>query len=422
MPLGSPLGFAWHGIGTLAAPALRLMLRRRLARGKEIPGRLPERWGRDPTTRPPGRLLWVHAASVGEAASVLPVIDAVLGRDPELTVLATTGTSTSAALLARRATPRVLHRFVPLDVPGWVARFLDHWRPDAAAFVESEIWPNLLAAAARRRIPLALVNARLSAGSARGWGRVPGFAREVFGRFAWVQARSPADAARLQVLGARNVSAPGDLKFAADPLPADPAELARLEALLAGGPRWVAASTHPGEEAIAAAAHRLLLPEFPALVTVIAPRHPERGPALAAELDAPCRGAGEDPRPGLPWIADTLGELGLLYRLAPVVLMGKSLAGQGGQNPLEPARLGCAVACGPHTGNFAEACAVLEQAHALARVQDAATLAAWVGTMLRDRVARDAAGAAAAGVASGAAGLPDTVAAALLELMPDATA
>ena len=409
----------WHGGATLAAPGLRAMLRRRVARGKEVAARLPEREGIDPTPRPAGLLIWLHAASVGESQSILPVLSALHEEVPDAALLLTTGTVTSAALLGeqlpRLGLDHVLHRFVPLDVPAWVARFLDHWRPNVAGFVESELWPNLLAGCRARGVPTMLVNARMSARSFRGWQRASGFARQVVGAFDRVQAQSEADAARLRLLGARHVIAPGNLKLAAPPLRADPAELARLRALIGDRPVWLAASTHPGEEDAAGQVHRTLAAAHPGLLTIVAPRHPERGAAVAAALDAPRRAAGQDPGAGV-WVADTLGELGLLYRLAPLAFVGRSLMGQGGQNPLEPARLGCAVAVGPHTANFAEAVRTLEAAGALTRVADTGELARWVDAMLRDPGRRRAAGAAACAAAQGAAGLPERTAAALLSL------
>jgi len=410
----SALSALWRGTGVLAEPVLRVMLRRRVRRGKELAERLPERRGIDATPRPPGKLLWLHAASVGETVSMLPVLEA-LQDTPGVSVLVTTGTLTSARLLAQRC-PGILHRFVPLDVPRWVARFLDHWRPDAAAFVESELWPNLLAACRARGVPLMLLNARLSARSQAGWARAPGFAREVVGTFDQVWAQSAADAVRLQALGARGVCAPGNLKLAAPPLPVDPQELARLQDHLGDRPRWLAASTHDGEEAIASAVHERLAPAHPGLLTVIVPRHPERGPAIAAQLGAARRSAGAPPPDSGVWVADTLGELGLMYRLCPIVFVGKSLAGDGGQNPLEPARLGCAVAAGPHMANHADAVTALTEAGGLARVPDVDGLAAWVDTMLRDPARRHAMGKAAQTAASADADLPQRAAAALLAM------
>lgn len=421
----TPLAGAWAAVTTLATPALRLLLRARLRRGKELPGRLAERRGIDATPRPAGRVLWLHAASVGETVSVLPVLAALHAAAPTLTVLVTTGTVTSARLLARRLEAgleaRVLHRFVPLDVPAWVARFVDHWRPDAGVFVESELWPNLLLACQRRGVPLMLLNARMSARSFAGWQRAPGLARVLLGCFAAVRAQSEADADRLRALGARQVDAAGDLKFAAPPLPVDADELARLAGALRGRPVWLAASTHPGEEALVFAVHRRLASAHPGLLTILVPRHPERGAAIAAaagDVALRRRGLREGPPKEGVWLADTLGELGLWCRLARIAFVGRSLLPPGGgQNPLEPARLGCAVAVGPHTGNFTAAVEVLAAAGALTRVADAEALAAWVAAMLADAERRAAAGQAGMAAARRYEDLPVRTARALLDLM-----
>jgi 3-deoxy-D-manno-octulosonic-acid transferase len=400
------------------------MLRNRVAKGREWLPRLPEREGIDATPRPAGKLLWLHAASVGEAMSALPVLAALPDRT---TTLFTTGTVTSARLLAQLLPEqgfdaRVLHRFVPLDVPAWAARFLDHWQPDAAAFLESELWPNLLAACRARGVPAVLLNARMSVRTAARWCNVPAFAQEILSGLAWVEAQSEGDAQRLRSLGASEVSAPGNLKFAAPPLQADPVELARLSARLGAAPRWLAASTHPGDEAIAAEVHRRLAGGHPALITAVVPRHPERGGAIAIELggpelgDVPRRSLRQDPTAGL-WVGDTLGELGLFYQLFPTVFMGKSFPPGGGQNPLEPARLGCAVATGPATENFADPVAILRAAGGLAVVDDVDALTGWVDRMLRDPAARHAAGSAAQAVASAHASLPARTAARLAALM-----
>ncbi len=415
-------GTAWSLAATTASPALRLLLQHRAASGKELPARLPERTGASAIPRPPGRLLWLHAASVGETVSALPLLSAL---PDSLHVLFTTGTVTSAALLHDRLAQaglarRVLHSFVPLDVPAWAQRFLDHWRPDAACFLESELWPNLLAACRARGVPAALVNARLSPRSAAGWARAPRFAAEVLGSFAWVAAQSDADAHRLAALGAAMVDAPGNLKFAAPPLPADPAELARMRGLLGNRPRWLAASTHQGDDDAVAAAHRMLAARHPGLLTAAVPRHPERGAVLAAALGAPRRSLGQDPPGGGVWVADTLGELGLMYRCFPTVLVGKSFAGGkqgGGQNPWEPAQLGCAVACGPHMQNFGEAVGRLTRAGALVQLGDAGALANWVTAMLTDTDAAHRAQQAALAATALSGNLPGLLAGRLVELM-----
>lgn len=410
---------AWAIAAGAAAPFLRVMLRRRAATGKEHLTRLEERYGIEAASRPNGRLLWLHAASVGEALSVLPVLEAL---PAGIFTLFTTGTVTSARLLQQRLPAagldgRVIHRFVPLDVPAWVARFIDHWRPDLAAFVESEIWPNTLAACRERNIPTVLLNARMSVRSAGRWCHVPSFAAELIGGFAWIAAQSEEDARRLVSLGGRHVEALGNLKFAAADLPVDEVELARLRGVLGGRPRWLAASTHPGDEEAVAEVHRTLAGSHLGLLTAIVPRHPERGAAIAATLDgAPRRALGQDPGEGL-WIADTLGEVGLLYRLFPIVFMGKSFGSGGGQNPLEPARLGCAVATGPATANFADAVAALRAAGGLAEVADPAALATWVDVILSDPAARAAMGEAARAVANAQAGLPARIATRLAEMI-----
>jgi 3-deoxy-D-manno-octulosonic-acid transferase len=424
----------WAGAASVASPGLRLLLRARVRRGKEITARLPERRGIDPTPRPSGRLLWLHAASVGETVSILPVLTAMAEQAPDARVLLTTGTLTSARLLAQRLPElglerRVLHRFVPLDVPGWVARFLDHWQPDAVGFVESELWPNLVAACRARHVPVMLLNARLSERSFARWRRLRGVAREVLGGFSRIEAQSEGDAERLRALGADGVTVPGNLKFAAPPLPVDPVELELLRERLQGRPVWLAASTHPGEEAIVLAAHRALVEAHPGLLTIIAPRHPERGARIAEEAgrfllksggsaDIAQRSLSQDPPAAGIWIADTMGELGLLYRLSRIAFIGRSLLSPGGgQNPLEAARLGCAIAVGPHTGNFSEILRVLDAAGAAARVADGGSLAAWVSAMLCDPAAREAAGQAGIAAAGRYADLPVRTAATLLDLM-----
>ena len=411
------MSLGWAAATTAAAPALRLLLLARQARGKEIAGRLAERRGIDTTPRPPGRLIWLHAASVGETMSILPLLPLLADR---ATILLTTGTATSAKLLTQRLDAalrdRVLHRFVPLDVPAWVSRFLDHWCPDAAGFIESELWPNLLAGCRARRIPMMLVNARLSERSLSRWRRVPGLARQLLGGFVAIQPRSETDAARLQSLGCSHLAEPGDLKLAAEPLPVDAAELQRLRASLAGRPVWLAASTHPGEEALVLDAHHRLVKDHPALLTIVVPRHPERGPGITADAYR-SRGAGP-PDCGV-WVADTLGEMGLWYRLAPIAFVGRSLlAPGGGQNPLEPARLGCAIAVGPHTANFTDHVAMLRDAGALTIVANAEELARWAEELLRDPERCAAIGRAGQAVVQRHADLPRRTAAALLDLLP----
>jgi 3-deoxy-D-manno-octulosonic-acid transferase len=378
----------------LAAPLLRRHLARRLPQGKEEAQRLGERYGKASLPRPAGRLAWLHGASVGETQSLLPLIAALAERAPELSFLVTTGTVTSAAMLARRRPPRTLHQYLPLDRQAWVARFLDHWRPDFALWVESEFWPNLLGEARRRRIPLALVNGHLSARSQSRWRLAGPLIRPLLQGFAVVLAQDPVQAERLAALGAREARCLGNLKFAADPLPAEAAALAALGRLLAGRKTWLAASTHTGEEVIIAAAHGALEPRHPRLLTIIAPRHPERAPAIAAELAAAGfrvarRSQGEPVAAATQiYLADTMGELGLFYRLVPVALVAGSYRWQG-HNPIEPALLGAAVLSGPRVGNFQEIFDRMAAAGAVAFAAEA-ELPAAVERLLADPAAAGA--------------------------------
>ena len=415
-------GLLWSAAASMAVPALQVHLRRRARLGKELTGRLAERRGVETHPRPPGQIIWLHAASVGEAVSILPVLSELAGLQRNAILLLTTGTVTSAELIARRISSlgleqRIIHRFAPLDVPLWVGRFLDHWRPNVGGIVESEWWPNLLHGCRQRAIPLMLINARLSARSLMAWRRTPKLARYVLESFQQIHARGVEDSDRLRSLGADTITITGDLKFAAPPLPVDEAELANLRSLLGARPVWLAASTHPGEEALIAAVHKRLVAVHRGLLTIIVPRHPERGPTLAAEFSAPRREAGQGPPDEGIWIADTIGELGLWYRLAQVTVIGRGLvAPGGGQNPLEAVRVGCPVVVGPYMDNFAEHVALLRTANALIEIQDAAGLTAAIDTLLGDPAERDARSARGSSALSNRTELPRGIANALLAL------
>jgi 3-deoxy-D-manno-octulosonic-acid transferase len=405
---------AYRLAGRLAAPYLRRYLRRRAARGKEILLRLPERYGAGQVLRPAGKLVWIHAASVGETMSVLPVIEALAGKAE---VLLTTGTVTSANLAAARLPAFARHQFVPLDVPGWGQKFLRHWRPNVAVFVESELWPGLLTECDRRGIPRLLINARISQTSARNWRRVPFLARRVLAPFRHVHAQSAGDAENFRRLGLRDVLEWGNLKFSVPLLPVDDEALTAFQAQVSG-PVWLAASTHPGEEQIIVQAHRALLAAFPGLVTMIVPRHPERGAEISALAgNAPRRSLGETPQAAQIYVADTLGELGLFFRAAPFAFIGNSLSSFGGHNLIEPARLGRAVITGPHNENFLEAAAMLRAAQALVEVTDSASLAEAVRTWLKRPEDAAAAGLRAEAALRTGAELPQRLAALILDNM-----
>lgn len=405
-------------------PLIAHYLRRRRACGREDAARFGERQGVASLTRPPGFLIWVHAASLGEALSVLPLVARMTAEWPALDVLLTTGTRSSAELLATRLPARVRHQYVPADRPCWVRNFLSHWRPDLALWVESELWPNLLLETARRGVPMILLNARLSERSFRRWRLLAGDADLLLRHFSLCLAQSEEAAARLRRLGAPRVRHLGDLKAAAPALPADAGELASLRALCGARPRWLAASTHPGEEEIVAAVHRQVASHMPSLLTLIVPRHPERGGAIAALLarqglrvarrgqSAPLTAETEI------YLADSLGELGLFYRLAGLAFLGGSLVARGGHNPLEPARLDCAILHGPSTENFRHVFAALDAAGAARPVQDAAALADRVANLLTDPAARAAMATAALRHAAAGTAVLDRVLDALRPHLP----
>ena len=389
----------------LSGPALALHLRRRQQRGKEDATRLGERFGLASQPRPPGKLVWIHCASVGESLAMLPVVTRLQAR-PGWTVLVTTGTVTSAQLMAARLPVGALHHFIPLDHPVWVTRFLEHWRPDLALWTESEFWPNLLTQTAQRAVPMVLVNGRISPRSFGRWRRLPQTARHVLGGFSLCLGQTAGDTERLQHLGIADSRFLGNLKNAAPPLPHDPAALEGLRHHIGARPCWLLASSHPGEEAMAARLHQILVATIPDLLTVIVPRHPERGPAIAAELrslglSVAQRSAGEPITAQTAlYLADSLGETGLFYRLVPLVVMGKSwIAPGGGHNPLEPARLGAAVLVGPLMQNFPEMTPDMAAAGALEPVADEAALTHRLQALLTDSAALTTAGRRAAAYA-----------------------
>ena len=375
-----------------AAPLASLLLAYRLKRGKEHARRLPERRGESVIPRPDGPLVWLHGASVGELTAMLPLIERIRQRD--VTVLVTSGTVTSAGVAERRLPPDVIHQFAPVDVPAFVARFLDHWRPSLALFVESDLWPNLIMASSARDIPLILVNGRLSERSFRRWRMASHSIRNLLRRFDLCLAQSAADAARLQSLGAPRIATTGNLKLDVPAPPVDHDKLRAVKVAIGLRPVIAAASTHPGEETAMADAHRRLKSSFPRLLTLVAPRHPQRGPGIAdiarnAGLNTALRSRDQLPDADTDiYIADTLGELGLVYRVAPIVFIGGSLVSHGGQNPVEAAKLGAAILHGPHVFNFAEIYGALDKAGGAEEVSDAGKLAQRIDAWLKDPVER----------------------------------
>jgi 3-deoxy-D-manno-octulosonic-acid transferase len=413
--LGLYLALSGHA-GSFAQARLRLRQRE----GKEDPERAGERMGIAGLPRPEGRLVWFHAASVGEAASLLELLRRLGDGRPDLTCLVTTVTLTSARFLSGRLPESALHQYAPLDVLPWVERFLDHWRPDLAVWTESELWPATLFATHRRGIPMLLINARLSERSFRRWRMAPGLARGLLGRFDRILAQDDLAARHLTALGVApdRLEVTGTLKEGSAPLPYDEAERRRIAQMLAGRPLWLAASTHEGEEEIAAEAHVTVRLGLPNLAMILVPRHPDRGDAVAAMLRGrglavAQRSKGEAIGTETDvYLADTLGEMGLWYRMAPVCFVGGSLIAIGGHNPFEPALLGSAILHGPFVRNFADAYARLGEAGGAIRVRNEGELArALARTLAPDRAAEMA--AAAWGAVSEGAEVTDAVLAAI---------
>ncbi len=386
-----PLSLSFYRLITrVSSPLFQRALKKRVTQGKEDPHRLAEREGRTSLPRPKGKVIWVHTASVGESLAALPLIERLLETREECHVLVTTGTVTSAELMAKRLPSRALHQYVPIDRVETVRRFLDHWKPNLALWIESEFWPNLIIETARRQIPMGLINARMSESSYRRWkffSRTSMYLLECYDQILTID---DATTKMFHDIGATHAQTTGNLKFASSPLPYDENELQSLKSKI--GPRsiWLAASTHPGEEEGVAKAQTLLQDNITCLLCIV-PRHPNRGPAIADMLQnqkfhTALRSQNEPVTPETNiYIADTLGELGLFYRLADAAFIGGSLIEHGGQNPLEPARLDCAFVHGPHVFNFSEIYETIDSANGSVCVHDANALATSIHTLLTDQ-------------------------------------
>nr|WP_221247888.1 3-deoxy-D-manno-octulosonic acid transferase [Brevundimonas basaltis] len=383
---------AYRLLTRLLEPLAPRLLDARAKQGKEDPARVDERLGLASVARPAGGLVWLHGVSVGETLSLLPVVERLRQKRPDLTVLVTSGTLTSATLLAKRLPPGVIHQFAPVDTPGAVCAFLDHWRPAAAVFVESELWPNLILEARRREVKLVLASARITGKTADGWRRFPGLARRLLSAFDRILPQDATSADRLEGLGAR-IDGHVNLKLAGAAPPHDPGAFTRLSAAIGDRPVVVAASTHDGEEiALVRALDKLA----DRLCLILVPRHPERSAAIAAALSRDgyrfaLRSAGREPdRDTDLYVADTLGEMGLFLRLADVVVMGGSFSAAlekppvGGHNPLEPARLGKPAVTGPDMSNWAAVTDALVAAGGLAVVEAPWDLPAVLAPLLAD--------------------------------------
>ncbi len=389
----------YRNVTYLASPFIPLWLSRRCKQGKEDANRLQERFGHPSLSRPDGRLVWIHAASVGESNAAMPLLRKLVETYPTLHVLITTGTVSSAELLKNRLPKRVFHQFVPVDMPRAVKRFMRHWHPDVAIFIDSEFWPNLIMETAATGAVMGLVNARVSLASFRKWKKAKPLAAAMLRKFRFCSAQSRHDVERLMGLGMGQVTHTGNLKYDVPAPDCNMDELEQMKRAIDGRPVWVAASTHPGEEELIGEAHVTLKKKFPNLLTIIVPRHSVRGDEIAGKLGgfSVARRSHQQAITGNTeiYLVDTMGELGLFYRLAQAAFIGGSLVDHGGQNPLEAAMLGCPTVMGKYMFNFASIARHMEHKEACLRVTDHVMLAGAMGRLLeseslRNRIAQAA--------------------------------
>jgi len=419
----SPALSLYRATTVALGPLARPWLDARARAGKEDAARLEERFGIYTQPRPAGRVMWFHAASVGESGVAIALIEALAARDAALSFLLTTGTRTSAELAAKRAPPRTVHAYAPLDSADAVRKFFAHWRPDAGVFVESELWPNLILGAQTARVRLALVNARMSPKTLSRWQAWPAAANILLSPFDWISAADARTAEALSRLSDAPVAALGNLKLAAPAPGVDPSARDALMAEIGARPVWLAASTHAGEDEIVFAAHRQLLAEFPNALLIVAPRHPERGASVSSlASNAPLRSLKQPIGDAPIYVADTLGELGLLYSVAPIALVaGSLLPALKGHNPIEPAKIGAAILSGEHVESFQDVFDALFAAGGARRVSDAATLASAVASLWRDGAARETQIRAARTFAAQGAEAFEATAAQLASMIPAST-
>ena len=386
---GAPLPiWLYRAAANVVAPLAYRRVAAKLDAQGISPTRQKERMGRATAARPKGRLIWFHAASVGESLSVLRLIEHLGQALPEASFLLTSGTATSAQIVARRLPPRTQHQFAPLDASRPLRRFHSNWHPDAAVFVESELWPQMLTRTHDRGIPLALINARISDGSARNWKRFPETARYLMNHFRMIHCQDQRTADHLHDLGLTQAEAGQNLKSLAGPAPYDAAALAALKETIANRPLWLASSTHPGEDEVMLAAHKSVLQDNPDALLILVPRHPERADTIAKQItDAGltlARRSKTDPLTDKTqvYLADTLGETGLWYALSPLTCLCGSFTPVGGHNPFEPAHAGSAILHGPLYANFAKTYPELDAAGAGIEVDDAKALATELDKLL----------------------------------------
>lgn len=389
-PQGTVFYHFYRAVAAISAPLVWYRVSRKLARQGVPADRRRERLGHATRPRPDGRLIWFHAASVGESLSVLALARRMVENDEATSVLITSGTAASAEILEARMPPGCVHQFAPLDRRDALKRFLAHWCPDAAIFVESELWPQMLVMAHAAGVPLALVNARMSAASLKNWNRFDATARYLLGLFTIIRTQDQRTLEGVLNLGAdpERVALGPNLKAMSDPLPVNEHDYREVEDAYSGVV-WVAASTHPGEEEKIIDAHVRLSDMVRGARLILVPRHTERAGEISRLVEARGltwrrRSRDRDPDAAEVYIADTFGEMGLWYQLAPVVFLGGSFGRAGGHNPYEPAQMNCALLSGRRVANFTDVYEVFTEAGAVRMVKNAKELASAVALLLTD--------------------------------------
>lgn len=364
-------------------------------RGRKAPAyrkRWGERYGFYRKTLTPGGIM-LHSVSVGETLAAIPLVRALRHRYPDLSITVTTMTPTGSERVLSAFGSDVQHVYLPYDLPDAISRFLDKVDPKLVLIMETELWPNLIAALHKRNVPLVIANARLSARSAAGYARLGKFVQTLLRRITLIAAQNEEDGERFIALGAKRnqLAVTGSLKFDISVTPQLATKAITLRRQWAPHrPVWIATSTHEGEESIMLDAHRKLLATFPDLLLILVPRHPERFPdtinlVRQAGLSYITRSSGDVPSPDTQVVVgDTMGELMLLYGIADLAFVGGSLVERGGHNPLEAAAHAIPVLMGPHTFNFKDICARLDEASGLITVIDAASLVKEISSLLTD--------------------------------------
>ncbi len=366
-------------------------INKRKENGKEDVKRFNERVGRPVLARPEGKLIWLHGASVGESVSMLPLIQKIIDTYPDVHVMVTTGTVTSADVMSKRLPERAFHQFIPIDNPIFTTRFVKYWHPDVALWFESEFWPAMLSSIRRKNIPLILINGRISNKSFKRWQQFDFVSKELLSCFTLCLGQSEEDAYRLRVLGAKNSICLGNLKYAGLPLPIDEDKKQEIVQQINNRPLWLISATHDDEEVRLAKVHKKLQESFPDLLAIIAPRHPNRGAEIQKQLNdmgfkTSLRSSDEKITDKTDiYIANTIGEMGLWYDIANIVFIGGSLIPHGGQNFMEPSRTRDAVIVGPYMHNFTDAVNRAKKADAIMQISDTEELTELVLQLLQNK-------------------------------------